>query len=126
MRVFATKWFIRFARREDVRDQSLCQAVARAEQGSVDADLGGHLIKQRVARSGSGRSGGYRALIAYRKGQRAVLLYGFAKNERDNIDADELGGLRKLARLFVAFTEGEIGTALRSWELRELLCDEEG
>lgn len=126
MRVFATKWFMRFARREDIGDRSLCQAVARAEQGSVDADLGGHLIKQRVARSGGGRSGGYRTLIAYRKGQRAVLLYGFAKNERDNVDADELGGLRKLARLFAAFTEDEIELASRSRELRELLCDEDG
>lgn len=126
MRVFATKWFMRFARREDIADHSLCGAVARAERGSIDADLGGHLIKQRVARSGSGRSGGYRTLVAYQKGRRAVLLYGFAKNERDNIDADELGGLRKLARLFAAFTEDEIELALKSRELRELLCDEEG
>ena len=58
MRIFATKWFTRFARSEGIGDQRLCEAIARAEQGSVDVDLGGNLIKQRVARAGGGRSGG--------------------------------------------------------------------
>ena len=65
-------------------DRSLRDAVERAERGLVDADLGGGIIKQRVARTGQGRSGGYRLLIAYRSGDRAVFLYGFGKNERDN------------------------------------------
>src|SRR5947209_323811 len=82
LRVFATKWFARFARSEGIGDQRLCEAIERAEQGSVDADLRGHLIKQRVARSGGGRSGGYRTLIAYQMARRSVFLYGFAKNER--------------------------------------------
>jgi hypothetical protein len=60
-----TKVFARFARKERLDDARLCEAVSRAERGSVDADLGGHLIKQRVARPGGGRSGGTRVLIAY-------------------------------------------------------------
>jgi hypothetical protein len=73
----------------------LSQAVARA--GLIDADLGGGVIKQRIARTGQGRSGGYRMLIAYRAGHRAVFLYGFAKRERENIDPDELATLREIA-----------------------------
>jgi hypothetical protein len=74
----------------------LQEAIQRAESGLVDADLGGGIIKQRVARAGGGRSGGYRTLIAYRAGMRAVFLYAFAKNERDNIDPDELQTLREI------------------------------
>ena len=86
MQIFTTKVFARFARKERLEDQRLCEAIARAEQGSIDADLGGGVIKQRVARQGGGRSGGYRTVIAYRARQRSVFLYGFAKSARDNID----------------------------------------
>jgi hypothetical protein len=64
LRVFATRVFARFAGKERLDDKHLLGAVARAERGLVDADLGGNLIKQRVARAGGGRSGGYRTVIA--------------------------------------------------------------
>lgn len=124
MRVFATRWFVRFAREEKMGDRHLCDAVARVEHGAIDANLGGGLVKQRVARAGSGRSGGYRALIAYRSAQRSVFLYGFAKNERDNIDAGELASLKKLATRFLNMTDAEIDLALRENELKELSCDD--
>ncbi len=63
MRVFKTKWFSRFARQEDVADTKLVEAVRNIENGLVDADYGGGLIKQRIARDGEGRSGGYRGII---------------------------------------------------------------
>jgi hypothetical protein len=90
LRIFKTKWFARYARRERIADRGLSEAIARAERGLVDAELGGGIIKQRVARTGQGRSGGFRLLIAYRAGDRAVFLYGFAKRDRENIDPDEL------------------------------------
>ena len=74
MQVFKTRWLARFARHERIPDRSLLEAIARAERGLVDADLGGGLIKQRVARKGQGRSGGYRMLIAYRTKDRAVFF----------------------------------------------------
>jgi hypothetical protein len=89
LRIFKTRWFTRFARGERITDGSLSQAVVRAGQGLVDADLGGGIIKQRVARPGGGRSGGYRVLIAYRAKHHAAFLYGFAKRERENIDSDD-------------------------------------
>lgn len=94
MRIFKIKWFARFSRSESIDDQSLIDAVDRAARGLVDADLGGGLIKQRIARSGQGRSSGYRTIIAYRNKDRAIFLYGFAKNERANISPDDVRDLR--------------------------------
>ena len=124
MRIFATKVFARFARGEQLDDMRLCEAIARAERGLIDAELGGHLIKQRVARLGGGRSGGYRTVIAYRASQRSVFLYGFAKNERDNIDDRELNDLKKLARLYLVYSDTQIALALESAELKEVVWDE--
>jgi hypothetical protein len=98
VRVYKTRLFAKFARREQISDSSLAKAAQRAGQGLVEADLGGGVIKQRVARRGQGRSGGYRTLIAYRAGGFAIFLFGFAKRDRDNIDADELGVLQMTAR----------------------------
>ena len=124
MRIFATKVFARFARREQLDDMRLFEAIARAERGLIDAELGGHLIKQRVARLGGGRSGGYRTVIAYRASQRSVFLYGFAKNERDNISDRELDDLKKLARLYLTYSDAQIAIAVESAELSEVICDE--
>jgi hypothetical protein len=86
VQTFKAKWFARFARRERITDGSLGEAIDRAERGIVDADLGGGLIKQRVAREGQGRSGGYRMLVAYRAEGRAVFLYGFARTSRTTLN----------------------------------------
>jgi hypothetical protein len=86
LRIFKIRSFHRFARKEGIGDPDLCHAVDQAEDGLVDAGLGGGLIKQRLARKGGGKRGGYRVLFAFRLGERAVFLHGFAKNEKDNID----------------------------------------
>lgn len=83
VRIFKTKRFAKFARREGIADESLREAIERAERGTIDADLGGGLIKQRVARPGKGRSAGYRVIVAYRTKERAVFLFGFAKSKRE-------------------------------------------
>lgn len=102
MHIFKTKLFAKFARRERITDASLSEAIERAGRGLLDADLGGGVIKQRVARQGQGRSGGYRTLIAYRSGDFAVFLFGFAKNDRDNINDDELNILKTVAGQWLA------------------------
>jgi hypothetical protein len=125
LRVFTTKVFARFARKERLGDDRLCETITRAERGSVDADLGGHLIKQRVARPGGGRSGGTRTVIAYRASQRSVFLYGFAKSERDNIDDRELVDLKKLAKHLLSYSDADVAVALAQAELTELAYDEQ-
>lgn len=125
MQTFKTKWLARFARHEGITDKSLGEAIERAERGLVDADLGGGLIKQRVARPGQGRSGGYRTIVAYRAQGRAVFLYGFAKNERDNIDPDQLLSLREIAAAWLAADAAKIQQALDNGALQEVQHDEE-
>jgi hypothetical protein len=80
----------REARRSGLSDDALREAVDRAESGAIDADLGGGLIKQRVARSGEGRSGGFRTVMAYWSGERAVFLHLFPKSRQSNIGPAEL------------------------------------
>ncbi len=124
--VFKTKWLARFARRERITDAGLREAIERAERGLVDADLGGGLIKQRVAREGQGRSGGYRMLVAYRAQGRAVFLYGFAKSEQDNIEPDELLSLREIAGAWLAADAEWIAAAIEAKELQEVEHGEAG
>lgn len=123
MEVFKTRWVVRWARRERIADSSLHEAIVRAERGLIDADLGGGVIKQRVARAGQGRSGGYRMLIAYRVGRRAVFLYGFAKRERENIDDDELRTLREIGAAWLAADAGRIAGAIADGALEEVSDD---
>lgn len=125
MRVLVIKAFGRFQRRERIADAALVEAIARAERGLIDADLGGGLIKQRVARPGQGRSGGFRTVIAYRSRHRAVFLYGSAKSERDNIDADELESLRQIGASWLSGNDAAIASAIRDERVREVTYDEE-
>jgi hypothetical protein len=103
----------------------LREAIARAERGLIDADLGGGLIKQRVARQGQGRSGGYRVIVAYRIKGRAVFLFGFAKNEKENISQDELEFFRELAENWLAAGPGLIRVEVEAGNLQEVEDDEE-
>ena len=124
MPVFKTKEFARFARREQISDADLCEAVLRAERGLVDADLGGGLIKQRIARKGQGRSGGFRTLLAYRAGDRSVFVYGFAKSERASISTKELSLWRTVAAAFLAMDRPALEAAIVASELAEVMCDD--
>ncbi len=120
MRVFKTKVFVRFARKARLDDAALRKAVADAERGLIDADLGGGLIKQRVGREGGGKSSGFRVLLLFRLRDRAVFLDGFAKNERDNIDAVDLRELKRLAAEMLAYDEAVIAMVLASGALTEV------
>lgn len=124
MRVLKTKSFSRFARKAALDDASLCNAVADAERGLIDADLGGGVIKQRIARRGRGKSGGFRTVILYRRGMRAFFIYGFAKSDRANISQDELTALKELAAEMLAYDDAEITRAIESGPLIEVTCNE--
>jgi hypothetical protein len=125
VRVYKLKAFARFQRRERIADRALAKAVQSAEQGLVDADLRGGLIKQRIARPGQGKSGGYRTVIAYRRGELAVFLYRFAKNERANLDDDELTDLQRIGRRYLGLGDDELEAAVAADELTELSYGDE-
>ena len=124
MRVYKTKPFARFQRRERISDETLCTAVSDAEAGLIEADLAGGLIKQRVARPGAGKRGGYRTVIAYRKGMRAFFLFGFAKSARANINDDELAALKRQAAGLLAAGEQALNAMISGEGLTEVDCGE--
>ena len=123
MRIFKVKTLARFTKRERISDRGLCEAIEQAERGLVDADLGGGLIKLRVARQGQGKRGGYRLLIAFRSKLRAVFLFGFAKSDLDNIDDDQLATLRDTAALWLAADAQKIEQAIKDGLLIEVRDD---
>ncbi len=114
MRVFKTKGFGRFTRKARIADEALSAAVEDMVRGLIDADLGGGVFKQRVARPGEGKSGGFRTIIVMRIEGLAVFVYGFGKNERDDIREDELADFRKQAAAFMAYSNKEITAAVKS------------
>ena len=120
MRVFRTKADSRFLKRERIDDARLIEAVVAMERGLVDADLGGGLVKQGVARSGQGKRGGYRVLIGFRSQHRAIFLFGFAKSEPDNIDDDQLATLRDIATMWLAANETKLERAMSDGILIEV------
>ncbi|CAN5733270.1 type II toxin-antitoxin system RelE/ParE family toxin [soil metagenome] len=120
MRIFKTKPFARFAGREKVADAALIEAVRRAERGIFDADLGGGVIKQRLARPGQGRSGGFRSIILFRRERRAYFVYGFAKNARSNIREDEIEAFRRLARELLDLGDAAVEAALANGTIVEV------
>ncbi len=124
MEVYKNRWFHRWARKEGLEDSSLCAAVREMVAGLYDADLGGGLVKKRIARPGKGKSGGFRTLIATNKGDRWIFIYGFPKNERSNIDKDEEKQLKTLAENLLSLEPKGIELLKDEDELIEVNCDE--
>jgi hypothetical protein len=125
MRVFKNKPFSRFAARNGISDENLCEAVERASRGLIDADLGGGVIKQRMARKGQGRSGAFRSMVLFRQKDRAVFVHGFAKKDRGNVSPKELKALRKLAKIVLAYSDVHLAAAVASGTLIEVQCNGE-
>ena len=120
IRIFKIKGFVRFQRKERMSDRSLLEAIRQVEHGLFDADLGNSLVKKRIARLGQGKRSGYRTIIAIRRNDKAVFLFGFAKNERSNIADEELEELKKLASVYLALNEKQIEDLIAYEELVEL------
>jgi hypothetical protein len=120
LRIFKSKWFQHFARKERISDAALHDAVARAERGQVDAYLGGEVIKQRIARPGQGKSGGFRTIIFFRRGERAFFVYGFAKSHRSNINDSEEAQFKEAAKFVLSLTEKQLAELLKRGEFAEV------
>jgi hypothetical protein len=124
-RVFKNGWFERFARKEKLTDSALREAVERAESGLIDADLGGGVIKQRVARPRKGKSGGYRVLILFRHGDRAIFAFGFAKSAQANISKADLTLLKEAASEALKWTGAELDRLAATRTLVEIEYERE-
>ncbi len=120
MRKLITRFVKKWMRREHITHAMLLQAIQDLEDGLSTANLGSSLFKVRVARKGQGKSGGYRTLIVYRQGDRAIVVYGFKKSENDNIADDELASFRELASTLLALSARQIEVAIENEELCEI------
>jgi hypothetical protein len=120
MRLFKSKSFSKFAQKERLSDAVLCSVIKEVEAGKIDADYGGGVIKQRIARAGAGKSGGYRSIILYRRGERAFFVHGFAKNKQDNINDKEVRALKDLAASMLVSTDEELSLLLAKGTFEEI------
>jgi hypothetical protein len=125
VRIFKNKWFVKFALKQNISNTALRQAIEEIEAGKIDADLGGGVIKQRIARPGKGKSGGYRTIILYKQGDKAFFVYGFAKNDQENITELEEKYFKELAAETFAFSEDKIEKLIRTGVYREVYDGQE-
>jgi hypothetical protein len=124
-RVFKTRYFSRWMRKTDLSDPALCAAVLEMERGLIDADLGGEVVKKRVALPGRGKSGGARTLVATNKGNRWFFVFGFEKAERPNVTAKELEALQKIAADLLKLTSKDLDAHVEFGELQEICHDDQ-
>ncbi len=123
MSVYMTKEFARFARKAGLENDNLMEAATDVAGGHYDADLGGGVFKQRVARPGGGKSGGFRTIILFRIGGHSFFAHGFAKSDKANVSPRELKALKRLAEIFLAFSTEEIAVAENAGQLVKVTDD---
>lgn len=121
MRIFKLKLFHKWAFKEGLTEQSLQKAIKEMENGLIDADLGGNVYKKRVGIQGRGKRGGARTLIAFQIKENSFFMYGFAKNQRDNIESNELKALKRLAKELLSYSNEKLEQAMKAGEIIEVL-----
>lgn len=125
MSVYQTKEFSRFARKAGLGNDALLEAAKAVASGRWDADLGGGVFKQRVARPGGGKSGGFRTIILFKVGGHSFFVHGFAKNEKANVTPRELKALKALANIYLGLNAEALAKARAAGEIAEVLSDDE-
>lgn len=125
MSVYKTKEFARFARKATLKDEDLLEAAQAVADGHWDADLGGGVYKQRVAREGGGKSGGFRTIILFKSGRHSFFVHGFAKNQKANVTPRELKALKGLADTLLNLGAAALEKASAAGEISEVTNDGE-
>ena len=107
-----TKWFRKWAKKVELSNQSLIDSINDLETGLSTVDLGGHLFKVRVKSKHSGKSSSYRTIIAFKAEDIAIFIYGFRKNEKNNISKNELQYFKKLANDLLSLDSKQLAKAI--------------
>ena len=126
MRAFKTKAFAKWASAEGLDDHTLAFPVVELNRGLVDASLGGHVVKKRVALPGRGKRGGTRTLVAFKQRDRAFFIYGYAKNEQANVRSRALRALKLLAKDLLNYSVPVLEKAVQTGVLIEIEVNEDG
>jgi hypothetical protein len=124
MRIYKTKLFNRWADKEGLTDQALKDAVDEMESGLIDADLGGHVYKKRAAIEGQGKSAGLRTILAFKVDNKAFFMFGFAKNQRANVNAKELKTLKLMAKELLGYSTEKLNKSVAAGSFIEVKIDE--
>lgn len=117
VRAFKTAWFAKAARKVRISDAALCKAIVQVMAGQAD-DLGGGVFKKRLA------DNQYRSIILARGGNFWVYEYLFAKQDRANIDEDELKAFRQVAKQYGAMTREQAEAQVSDGHWIEICIDE--
>ncbi|MGL5335459.1 MAG: type II toxin-antitoxin system RelE/ParE family toxin [Enterovibrio sp.] len=120
MSVFMSKPFNKWAISEKVSIDDLHHAVIEITQGLIDAELGGGIIKKRVRVANRGKSAGARTILAYKNGAHTFFIFGFLKNQTDNITSQELKALKKMAKELFSYDQTNIKKLITSGQLIEI------
>lgn len=120
MKIYKNSWFTRFASKNEIDDRALVKAIERIEKGLIDADLGGSVIKQRIARQGQSSSRGHRAIILIRQNDKCFFVYGYPKSEKSNISTNEERGFKKLAESLLNISDLQIKELLKAGDIYEV------
>lgn len=120
MRIFKYRIFRQWTKKEGISDSALKKAIDEIEHGLFDANLGNGLYKQRVARKGQGKRGGYRTILAFKEKDRSIFMYSYAKNDRANISDKEEEVYKKLAGYYLEITDNKLEILIKNGELFEV------
>jgi hypothetical protein len=121
VRIFKSIGFSRFAKKENISDTVLCRVANELEQGKWDANYGGDVYKKRIARSGEGKSGGYRFIIVFRSEKLTHYTYGFSKSAKGDISEKEERELKERARDILGLTDEQMQARIDSGKVIEIL-----
>jgi len=124
LKIYKTALFNKWCMRNSIADLVLLKGIDEILAGLIDADLGGGLIKKRLARSGYGKSGGYRTLLAFKNNDRAIFITGFAKNEKDNITSEEKMVFKKLSKIYLDLDLKELNAMCKAKKFIEVIYEE--
>jgi len=120
MQKLMTNQFSKWVSSQNIASTGLFEAIKEVESGHFDANLGGHLYKKRVRFEGQGKSGSGRTIIRYKKGNRAIFIHGFAKNEKSNLSKKELNAFKEFSKILLEFSETEITVAIENGNFIEV------
>lgn len=125
MRIFKTKFFSKWAKKNLISDEVLKQAAIDVFKGNFEVDLGGYVLKKRIASKGRGKSGSTRIIVAFKKSSHCFFIYGFEKNERDNITLNEKQTFKIVAKELLSFEEKDLNKRIGEGKLLEVNNEEQ-
>jgi hypothetical protein len=120
MRIFKNKDFNKWSKKLNIPDSHLIKSVEEMQNGLYEAKIGAGLYKKRLGYGGRGKSSGARTLLVFKKDEFAIFIYGFQKNEKDNINAEEKSALKELTNVYVRFNEEQFKVAIKNRQLIEV------